>query len=96
MQIADGGTPSLTSIGLLVFNIKRNLNSPQFSAPTVLAIGILEIQDIGVSLQSVTAVDGDEEVGTLIISLIYFLRNSDRISICPEAGTVIIYLYIQR
>lgn len=64
MQIADGGTPPLTDIGLLVFNIKRNLNSPQFTAPTVVPISILEIQDIGVSLRSVTAVDDDEEVGT--------------------------------
>ena len=65
VQVADGGSTPLTDIGLLVFNIKRNLNAPSFETPTTFSIRLLEIQDIGVELQRVIASDADQEVGQL-------------------------------
>lgn len=70
VKVTDEG--GLSDTELLVLNVLRNMNAPQFIGSNAFySDRILENQDIGESLVFVTATDADEEVMIFIDSNIH-------------------------
>lgn len=78
VRVRDFGTPRRSSTSLLLVNVTRNLNAPQFN-PTQYSATILETQTLGSSIRQVSSSDLDTTVSTCSSwEAIEFLRKQNK------------------
>jgi len=70
----DGGTPRLSATATVYISVERNLNTPIWQQQNY-SRTVNEIQELGVTLFNLQALDADVQVGTHEFSLISGIKS---------------------
>lgn len=69
VQAADDGVPSKKNDTTFVITIKRNLERPVITSPSIVTVNIPETQDLGVPIYTITASDADTQVNNILCNI---------------------------